>query len=164
MLKMSRSGKFNQFLVRGRRRHSELRRFFRKVKTLKDLDSVYTRELSDFIHKRFTTLNQRQKLIVKPEVTILNRRPDFVIFLPNVALILLEYKTTDKAIDVRSSYLKQTRDTFRKFELCHADVRDKSNSGTIPLVSLLLIRNPSKKQNKLVCINESVVENKRYFL
>lgn len=161
---MTRHSNLSHFLAKGRRRHSELRRFFRTVKQLKDLDSVYTRELGDFIKRKFSNLNWKQKVTVKAEVSILNRRPDFVIFLPNVALILLEYKTTDSGVNVRSSYLKQICNTFSKFKMCTSYMKNDNNCNTIPLLSFLLIRNPSKNLNKLVCICESVVENKRYFL
>lgn len=160
---MSRKVKHTNCLAKGRRRHGQLRRFFRTVKLFKDMDKGCTKDLHDYLQSKLPNLLSEQKIIVKAEVTIQNRRPDFVIFIPNRAMILLEYKTTESSLDIRSSYLSQTKDTMRKFQICQTESTSDLRA-TIPLLSILLIRNPTKRRNRIVCVKESSIENKHYYL
>ncbi len=107
------------------------------------------------------TLRDDCKLYIKHEVTIQNRRPDFVIHVPNVALILLEYKTSNVTTKVRREYLTQVLDTYHKFRqsLCVSE-----NSSHIRLLSILLIRNSSSRQNKIVCVKNELIPNSCYLI
>jgi hypothetical protein len=151
----------SKFLTRGRCRHSYLRKTLSKVSLVKDFDQTYVSELGQYLRKTFPTLRDDCKLYIKHEVTIQNRRPDFVIHIPNVALILLEYKTSNVTTKIRREYLTQVLDTFHKFRqsLCASE-----NSNHIRLLSILLIRNSSTRQNKIVCVKNESIPNSCYML
>jgi len=123
----------SKFLTRGKCRHSYLRKAMNKVACLRDFDQTYVSELGLYLRKTFPTLRDDCKLYIKHEVTIQNRRPDFVIHVPNVALILLEYKTSNVTTKVRREYLTQVLDTYHKFRqsLCVSE-----NSSHIRLLLL----------------------------
>jgi len=151
----------SKFLTRGRCRHSYLRKALNKVVCLKDFDQTYVSELGQYLRKIFPTLRDDCKMYIKDEVTIQNRRPDFVIHVPNVALILLEYKTSNVTTKLRRKYLTQVLDTFYKFQ---QSLRASENSNHIRLLSILLIRNSSTRQNKIVCVKNESIPNSCYML
>lgn len=160
---MSECIKQTTYLKRGRKRHSFLRRRLSKVKTLADLERTYIPEVSKYLQELFPTVNVRGRLFVKSEVSILNRRPDFVLYIPNVAIVLLEYKTSNVTLNVRQTYVKQTTDTMVKFEQCHTEKTRIRKTDNIRLLSLLLIRNSSTRQNKLVCVKCEDIANRPFF-
>lgn len=151
------------FLRRGRNRHNFLRRVMSKVRTLSDLKKTFIHEVADYLRELFPHVNVKERLFVKSEVSILNRRPDFVLYIPNVVIILLEYKTSNVTVDVRQSYLKQTKDTMTKFEQCHIYQNERTESDKIKLISLLLIRNSSTKENRLLCLKSEDIVNRPLF-
>ena len=151
----------SKFLTRGRCRHSYLRKTLSKVSLVKDFDQTYVSELGQYLRKTFPTLRDDCKMYIKHEVTIQNRRPDFVIHVPNVALILLEYKTSNVTTKVRREYLTQVLDTFHKFQ---QSLGASENSSHIRLLSILLIRNSSTRQNKIVCVKNESIPNNCYML
>ena len=151
----------SKFFTRGRCRHSYLRKALSKVACLKDFDQTYVSELGQYLRKTFPTLRDDCKLYIKHEVTIQNRRPDFVIHVPNVALILLEYKTSNVTTKVRREYLTQVLDTYHKFRqsLCA-----NQNSSHICSLSILFIRNSLTRQNKIVCVKNESIPNSCYLI
>lgn len=151
------------FLRRGRNRHNFLRRVMSKVRTLSDLKKTFIHEVADYLRELFPHVNVKERLFVKSEVSILNRRPDFVLYIPNVVIILLEYKTSNVTVDVRQSYLKQTKDTMKKFKQCHIYQNERTESDKIKLISLLLIRNSSTKENRLLCLKSEDIVNRPLF-
>lgn len=141
------------YLRRGRCRHSYLRKQLQSVSCIRDIEKTFVRELAVYLQERFPEVNYLQKVFVYPEVTISNRRTDFIISIPNVAIILLEYKTTEGELVIQKRYLTQTLDTFRKFKLQHMN-DFSSNDNVIYLMSILLIRNSRTRKNKLVLVHE----------
>lgn len=147
---------------KGRNRHSTLRRTLSKVNCLSDLKKTYIGEVVDVICKLIPNTVFQQKIVVRPEVPILNRRPDFVISIPDKALILLEYKTTDQIIRIRREYITQTSDTLRKFR---CSFQNENNSTiSMKLISLLLVRNSSKRLNKVFCLSVEDIGRRRFYL
>lgn len=149
-------------LRKGRNRHTQLRKVLSKAKSLSDIGKTYVNEVSKMIHQLIPTMSYNQRLIVKAEVQILNRRPDFVIYIPDKALILLEYKTTNQTIRVRPEYVTQTSDTLRKFKINH--LNENGSTQSMKLISLLLIRNQAKRLNKVVCLNVEDMSCRRFYL
>ena len=136
-------------LARGRNRHSYLRKVLSKVKTVADLEKSFVREIGVYLKQLFA-LKSSQILTIKAEVPIMNRRPDFVIHIPGIALIFLEYKTTLRKVKARKCYQDQTLDTFAKALF---GISNSENCGdTMKMTSLLLVRNSSTRQNKLFCV------------
>ena len=152
----------SKFLKRGRNRHKYLRTILSRVFNLNDLEKTFVGELAKYLRKTFPNIRPQQKIFIQPEVTVLNRRPDFVIYIPNVALVLLEYKTSNTTLNIRSSYLKQTRDTMKKMKNCLPS--PDANESTIKLLSLLLIRNSTTRRNCVVCVGSRNIKNKNYLL
>ena len=150
----------SHFLKRGRNRHKYLRRALSKVKCIADMENSFVSELAIFLKSRFPSLQGSAKITIKAEVPILNRRPDFVILIPNIALILLEYKTSNRTLAVRKCYLTQTKDTIRKAK---SFLSNDESHKKIKLLSILLIRNASQKQNRVLCIQEEDIDNKLFF-
>ena len=154
--------KFKLHLRRGLARHATLRKTLCAVKTLSDMKNSYVSELADHIEQLLPNISSHQSVNIKAEVPILNRRPDFLIHIPNKALILLEYKTSVQTLCIRSSYLKQTLDTFRKVSLQNRR-QGCDSMESIKLISLLLIRNPSSKQNRVICLKVTDIGNRPFF-
>ena len=150
------------YLRRGRNRHAYLRKKLGHVKIINDFFDSYVSEIGTFLCQTFPNLRRDQKIKIKPEVTISNRRPDFVFLIPNVALIVLEYKTSNTTIEIRRSYIKQIADTYKKFRLKLLE-QDQHNS-VIDFMSILLIRNASKMENKLKCLFRRKIPNNKLWL
>ena len=149
------------YLRRGRNRHAYLRKKLGHVKIINDFFDSYVSEIGTFLCQTFPNLRRDQKIKIKPEVTISNRRPDFVFLIPNVALIVLEYKTSNTTLNIRSSYIKQMADTYKKFRLKLLDHEEhgKTNNNVIDFMSILLIRNASTMENKLKCLFRRKIPN-----
>ena len=149
------------YLRRGRNRHAYLRKKLAHVKIINDFFDSYVSEIGTFLCQTFPSLRRDQKIKIKSEVTISNRRPDFVFLIPNVALIVLEYKTSNTTLNIRSSYIKQVADTYKKFRLKLLDQEEhgKNNNNVIDFMSILLIRNASTMENKLKCLFRRKIPN-----
>jgi len=158
----NRSSKMSAHLKTGQRRHAQLRKVLLKTKTLLDIQKTYVREIADLIIELLPSLSVQKRIIVKAEVPILNRRPDFVIYMPNEILILLEFKTTNQADVIRRGYIVQTCDTFRKFKVQHTEKSDSLHS--MKLISMLLVRNPKKRVNHAFCLSIEDMQCRRFFL
>ncbi len=104
---------------RGRSRHAYLRKQLCRVRTLADIDQTYVPELSACLKDNIPDLDGEHRLVIRAEVTVLNRRPDFVMYLPKKALVLVEYKTSSASLNIKKEHLDQTGDTFAKFRQCH---------------------------------------------
>ena len=150
-----------KFMTRGRYRHSYLQNVLKKVKYIGDLKKTFVCCISSFLKDVFPNISDSQRIFIKSEVPILNRRPDFILYIPNIALILLEYKTSNSSLKIKPEYLKQVRDTFTNFYITYC-LKSYSQQSKIKLLSLLLIRNSSNKQNKLVCVKQQDIENKPF--
>ena len=149
-------------LRRGRNRHTYLRKILGSVKCLWDLEHTFVPEVAHFLRSRFPLVNDNTSIIVRSEVSILNRRPDFVIVIPDCAVVLLEYKTTTSILGVRRAQIRQVADTFHNFKLCFS--RSDNDSGEIELVSLLLIRHSRQMKNKLICVRSEKIANRQFWL
>lgn len=149
------------FLKRGRERHRYLRKVLDGVKCIDDLSKTYISELATYLITQLPTVSVTKRIRIKAEIPILNRRPDFVIFIPGIALILLEYKTSNKTLKLRGSYLVQTKDTLKKMS---AVLPDSSSNNKIQLLSLLLIRNATTRKNRVICIKKQDIENRNIYL
>ena len=150
-----------KFLKRGRNRHQYLRKVLSKVHCINDLENSFVSEIAVLLKSYFPSLQGSTKITIKAEVPILNRRPDFVILIQNIALILLEYKTSNTTLAIRKCYLKQTKDTVKNAK---SFLSNDESHRKIKLLSVLLIRNSSKKQNRVICIQEEEIDNKLFFL
>ena len=155
-----------KFMKRGRNRHSYLANTLKGVKYLGDLRNTFVGDIALFLKEMFPNLSDSQRIVIKSEVPILNRRPDFILYISNVALILLEYKTSNCTNKIKPEYLKQVQDTFSNF--CMTYVKSEhdqiSDQNCIKLLSLLLIRNSSTRKNKLVCVKRIDIPNQPFLL
>lgn len=155
--------KFNHiFCKRGRQRHAQLRKHFLRFTTIGDIQVSYVCELADIILQICPDATSSTRLIVKAEVPILNRRPDFVIYMPNKALILLEYKTTNKNVFCYKRHTHQIFDTMKNFKSCHQI--ENRLLGSMILASILLIRNPTKRVNNAICVSFEHIAPKRFII
>lgn len=152
----------NTSLRRGRNRHSYLRNILKNVKCLWDLEQTFIPEVAHFLRSRFPLVNNNTNIFIRSEVSLLNRRPDFVIVIPDIVVVLLEYKTTTSILGVRREHIRQVGDTFHNFRSCFD--RSDNNSRKIELVSLLLIRHSKLMKNKLICVRSKKIANRRYWL
>lgn len=152
-------------LRRGRNRHSYLRKKLSNVKIIDDFFKSYVSEIGSYLCRTFPNLRRDQKIKIKSEVTISNRRPDFIFLIPNVALIVLEFKTSNSTLKIRSSYVKQIKDTYKKFRLKLKNQEEHQNKNdVIDLISILLIRNASTLENKLTCLFRRKIPNMKLWL
>jgi hypothetical protein len=153
----------SKHLKRGRCRHSYLRKVLATVSCVRNLRYTYVAELGFYLKQTFPSLRDDTRIQIKHEVTISNRRPDFVIHIPNVAVVLLEYKTSNVSTTLRKAYLSQVVDTFHKFRQC-LSATSTENSNHIRILCVLLIRNSTTRENRVVCVKNESIPNCCYFL
>ncbi len=149
---MASSGKNKtQCMKRGRSRHAYLRKQLCRVHALADIDKTFVPELSACLRDNIPDVDDEHRVVVRAEVTVLNRRPDFVMYLPKKALVLVEYKTTSiGSLKIRQEHLDQTSDTFAKFRQCHQ--LDGDENKTMLLISILLMRTIIARKRKNLSI------------